>query len=147
MYFAQLRKIENPSSVTRTHIGLRCLCVCAAIGFTAPPIALADELVDKIEIENKSAVETGIVISAPETSSAASDVQSQSSDSQGGAQGQLTTIEYERGGRIIREYRSGGRLMYVETFKDGEFSYVFNHSGGDDKDDSRPRAGFVISNW
>ncbi len=148
MFFAHLRKIESMPSLSRIRTALWCASAGAVIGIFTLNIASADELVDEIEFENKSAVTTGVVITTPQTSSADPSDQSQSSDPQNaGRSDELTVIEYDRGGRTIREYRSGGRLMYVETSKNGEPSYVFDYSGKDDHDDSRVRAGFVISNW
>ena len=102
--------------------------------------AFAESLVDTIEIDNKSAVTTGIVITEPnaEPDDSASEI-----DSSGG----LQIKQYTQGERTIREYRSGGRLMYVETFKDGEPGYIFDHSKRDKDADRRIRAGFIISNW
>ena len=102
-------------------------------------------LVDVVEISNRPAIVTGVVINtSDDTKSTATSDQSLHADE---LPDNMNYTEYRYGAITVREFRAGDTLMYIEIIQDDGISYVINQTGDPKPESTRKRSGMVVTRW
>ena len=102
-------------------------------------------LVDVVEVSNRPAIVTGVVINtSDDTASTATSDPSLPTDE---LPDNVNYTEYQYGTSTIREFRTGDTLMYIEIIQDNGTSYVINQTGDPKPESIRKRSGMVVTRW
>lgn len=105
----------------------------------------AQTLLDEIELPKPTVLQSGVPI--PDLDEAARRAIVLEDDQQSQRPNFTDIREYQLGDNLVREYRYGKQLLYVEMTNAAGSTYVVEHNRPFISEDRKPRAGVIVSTW
>lgn len=141
MYSVSSRRNNRRGLLPRGDVQHAIVALAACFMCSVPVQADQDDnLVDTIEFTNRPAIVTGQTIETSEADEPTDPLA-------GGSPQDVQYTEYRFGANTVREYRSGGTLLYIEVISDEGPVYVINHTGDEKPESTTKRSGVVVTRW